>query len=159
MWTKWLLDLHTMNSMWWVNMNDPKPCNNDFCIPDTAACHSPYDSICLAQWMKQYNKERQKNTPALSSSKWKVNYIKVFGSCTSSLCAEQVHMARYLQKIKFHCPIKMGYPMQNLNDNQSAWSISMGTLRSIYGESARKRTQTKTGKDSVLSSTKILQQE
>jgi len=58
-------------------------------------------------------------------------------------------MAKYSQKIKFHCPIKMGYPMQNLNDNQSAWSISMGTLQSIYGEGARKQTQTKTGKDSA----------
>ena len=33
-----------------------------------------------------------------------------------------------LTKDKFHCPIKMGYPVQNLNDNQSVWSIPMGTL-------------------------------
>jgi len=52
-----------------VNITDPKPCNNDFCTPDTAACHIPYDSICLAQWMKQNDEERQKNTLALGLSK------------------------------------------------------------------------------------------
>jgi len=52
-------------------MTDQKQCNNDFCTPDTAACHIPYNSICLAQWMKQYDEERQKKKTTLALGSFK----------------------------------------------------------------------------------------
>jgi hypothetical protein len=58
-------------------MTDPKACNNDLCTPDTAACHIPYDSICLAQWMKQYDEERQKKkTPGFGLIQMKSKLCK-----------------------------------------------------------------------------------
>jgi hypothetical protein len=115
--------------------------------------------------MKQYDKERKnerekrRKKPALDSSKWKVNYVKVLWKLhQQSLCWAGPY-GQVLTEDKFHCPIKMGYPMQNLSDNQSVWSISMGTPWSIYGVQGKEHSQTKTGKDSVLSSTKILQEE
>jgi hypothetical protein len=136
-WTKWLLDLHTTNSMWLENMTDPKPCNNDICTPDTAACHITYDSICLAQWMKQYDEERLKNISALGSSKLKVNHVKVLWKLhQQSLCWAGLY-GQVLKKSNFSIILRW----------DTLCRISMtslcihGSLWSTYGESARKRKQ------------------
>jgi hypothetical protein len=67
-------------------MSNPKPCNNNILNPDTAACHIPYESICLARWIKQYDEKKHNKYPCLELIQMKSKPHKgSLAACTSSL--------------------------------------------------------------------------
>jgi hypothetical protein len=109
--------------------------------------------------MKQYDEERQKNIPALGSSKSKVNHVKVLWKLhQQSLCWAGPY-GQVLKKTNFTVLLRW----------DTLCRISMTSLSGVFPRAVyeafmdrvqgREHSKTKAGNDSVLSSTKILQQE
>jgi hypothetical protein len=92
----------------------------------------------------------------LGSSKLKVNHVKILSKLhQQSLCWAGPY-GQVLKKHIFHCPITTGHLVQNLNDQSvHPWAGYEAHTERVHG---KEHSKTKTGNDSVLSSTKILWQ-